>query len=71
MRIGSIPPPCEWSAIMRQIGSVAGLAVLYESDDNHGTGVNIAFADGHVEFQNLDRAHVTIQNSRATLNSLR
>ena len=55
---------------MSQIRSTPTFAVLYESDDNHGDGLNIAFADGHVEFQNLDHSHATIRDSKTQLDAL-
>jgi len=38
--------------------------VCYEKDDNHGgNGMNLLFADGHVEFMQLEPAHQAINNS--------
>jgi prepilin-type processing-associated H-X9-DG protein len=45
-------------------GADASIVVLYEKDGDHaGDGMNVLFADGHVEFVPLDAAHQLIQKS--------
>jgi RNA polymerase sigma factor (sigma-70 family) len=56
---------------LQSLDLTGSLAVLYESDSNHHDGVNIAFFDGHVEFQQLENAHATIQNTKSKLTTLR
>jgi prepilin-type processing-associated H-X9-DG protein len=40
------------------------IIVVYEKDSNHGTGMNLLFADGHVEFDNLAEAHEAIEKGK-------
>ena len=40
------------------------IVVVYEKDSNHGTGMNLLFADGHVEFDNLAEAHEAIKKGK-------
>jgi prepilin-type processing-associated H-X9-DG protein len=43
---------------------MAERVVCYEKDDDHGgKGMNLLFADGHVEFMPLEAAHQAINNS--------
>ena len=45
-------------------GANPALVVCYEKDGNHGgDGINMLFADGHVEFLKLDEAHKYINDS--------
>jgi prepilin-type processing-associated H-X9-DG protein len=50
-----------------RVTSDPGSVVAYEKDQtNHGDGVNMLFADGHVAFFTLDGAHEEIAKSNAT-----
>ncbi|MGD0389255.1 MAG: DUF3352 domain-containing protein [Tepidisphaeraceae bacterium] len=45
-------------------GADPSIVVCYEKDDDHGgDGMNLLFADGHVEFMQLEAAHQAINNS--------
>jgi prepilin-type processing-associated H-X9-DG protein len=45
-------------------GADPSIVVLYEKDGDHNNdGMNVLFADGHVEFMSLDAAHQLIQKS--------
>jgi len=45
-------------------GADPSVVVCYEKDDDHGgNGMNLLFADGHVEFMQLEAAHQAINNS--------
>jgi len=44
-------------------GADPAIVVAYEKDENHRDGMNILFADGHVDWVPLDRAHELIQQS--------
>jgi prepilin-type processing-associated H-X9-DG protein len=47
-----------------KMGADPTTVVCYEKDDNHGgDGMNLLFADGHVEFMQLEAAHQAINNS--------
>jgi prepilin-type processing-associated H-X9-DG protein len=49
-----------------KMGADPALVVLYEKDDDHkGDGMNILYADGHVEFQTLANAHQEIEQTLA------
>jgi prepilin-type processing-associated H-X9-DG protein len=47
-----------------KMGADPTIVVCYEKDDDHGgDGMNLLFADGHVEFMQLEAAHQAINNS--------
>jgi prepilin-type processing-associated H-X9-DG protein len=49
-------------------GAAPELVVAYEKDADHGgDGINMLFADGHVEFNNLQNAHQRIDDTKQKL----
>jgi prepilin-type processing-associated H-X9-DG protein len=47
--------------ILQNIPNASGTAICYDKEQNHsGDGINILFADGHVEFQAMDAAQQLI-----------
>jgi RNA polymerase sigma factor (sigma-70 family) len=55
---------------MSQIRRPADFAVLYESEDNHGNVINIAFADGHVEGTNPQYEQEILKKTSEQLNAI-
>jgi prepilin-type processing-associated H-X9-DG protein len=46
-------------------GNVPDASIIaFEKDSNHGDGMNVLFADGHVEFMKLPDAHAAIDRSK-------
>jgi predicted Zn finger-like uncharacterized protein/prepilin-type processing-associated H-X9-DG protein len=45
-------------------GEAESSVVAYEKDDDHHDGMNLLFADGHVEFENLYGAHQAIEATK-------